>query len=122
MEKLWMWLAWRLPTGLAYWAAVRVFTYATAGPWSNDEVPRVTCIQAMERWHQGHGGDPVKFARVWMGEPPPPGDGPAPADTARSGDDGPSSTVHYAILYDERQRQELEQAGAWPPVGGRFGR
>jgi hypothetical protein len=28
-ESLLMWLAWKLPRGLAYWAAIRVITHAS---------------------------------------------------------------------------------------------
>lgn len=49
-EKVYMWLAWRIPKTLAYWVFVRVFSNATTGAWSNEEVPGVTCEQAMRRW------------------------------------------------------------------------
>lgn len=50
MEKLWMWLAWKLPRGLVCWCAVRVFANATTGEYGHVLVPEVTMIDALKRW------------------------------------------------------------------------
>lgn len=50
MEKLTMWLAWRLPHKLVYWAAIRLMAHATQGQYSNTEVPSLTVMDALKRW------------------------------------------------------------------------
>jgi hypothetical protein len=49
-DNWWSWLAWHMPRRLAYWCAVRVFVHATGEEWSSEEVPEVTCLEAMRRW------------------------------------------------------------------------
>lgn len=48
--KLWMWLAWKLPRGLAYWCAVRVISRATTGKYSSQIVPELSAMDALKRW------------------------------------------------------------------------
>ena len=50
MEKLCMWIAWRLPRRLVYWCGVRMGAWASQGKWAGDEVPGITVLTAMERW------------------------------------------------------------------------
>lgn len=52
LEKVAMWLAWRLPRQVAYWAAIRVAAHATQGQWSNQVVPELTAMDALKRWEQ----------------------------------------------------------------------
>lgn len=56
MERLWMWLAWRLPRGLVKWAAVRLVAHATAGPYSGTVVPELTAMDALKRWETADSG------------------------------------------------------------------
>jgi len=49
-EKFWMRLAWAMPRKLAYWAAVRVLSYATVGKFSSQVVPDLLAIDALKRW------------------------------------------------------------------------
>ena len=49
-EKALMALAWGLPSGVAYWAAIRVGAHATQGRWSDQEVPALLFIDALKRW------------------------------------------------------------------------
>lgn len=48
MEKFWMWVAWRLPRQLAYWATVRVVAHATTV--GHEEVPELKAMDALRRW------------------------------------------------------------------------
>jgi hypothetical protein len=50
MDRFWMWLAWKLPRGLAKWAFVRVGVAASTGRHSGVEVPAVKVVDALARW------------------------------------------------------------------------
>jgi len=50
MDKICMWIAWRLPKKLVYWAQIRVTCYATQGKYSSQVVPDLTVVDALERW------------------------------------------------------------------------
>lgn len=50
MDRLWMWLAWRLPRRLVMWCAYRIGAHATQGQYSNTEVPGLNFMEAMKRW------------------------------------------------------------------------
>jgi hypothetical protein len=50
VDKFCLWLAWRLPRRVAYWATARVGAYATQGEWSDQVVPTLTLMDAMRRW------------------------------------------------------------------------
>ncbi len=45
-------LAFILPRRLVYWCAVRVMTHATHGKYSNQVVPELTALEALERWEK----------------------------------------------------------------------
>ena len=49
-DKLWMWIAWRLPKRLVMWAAVRVMVHATQGNFSSQIVPELKAVDALKRW------------------------------------------------------------------------
>lgn len=49
-EKLQMFVAWRLPRWLVYWASVRLMVYATSGRHSATIVPELTGMDALARW------------------------------------------------------------------------
>ena len=50
MEKIWTFIAWRLPRPLVKWCAVRLGVHATVGQWSSQEVPLLTFMDALQRW------------------------------------------------------------------------
>ena len=50
MEKILMWIAWRLPKRLAACAAYRIGAFATQGKYSTTVVPEVTFMDVMHRW------------------------------------------------------------------------
>jgi len=47
-ERFAMWIAWRLPRRLAYWATIRVGAHATTGSYSN--TADLTLIETLKRW------------------------------------------------------------------------
>lgn len=49
-DAFWMWLAWKLPRRLVYWAAIRLMAHATCGKWGSHPVPQVSIIDALNRW------------------------------------------------------------------------
>ena len=49
-EKILMWLAWKLPRSLVYWAVIRVLAHATTGGYGNTVVPELTVADALRRW------------------------------------------------------------------------
>lgn len=53
-RKTTMWIAWHLPKYLVMWCYYRVAAHATGGKWSNDGVPSVTMMNAIERWGQSN--------------------------------------------------------------------
>jgi len=51
LEKIWMWLAWKLPRPLVMWAAIRLGSEATTGKYSRQVVPELTFLEALNRWN-----------------------------------------------------------------------
>lgn len=52
-ERFWIWLAWRLPRRLTYWAYVRVATFGTTvPPLSSMNPAEQTILQPMQRWEE----------------------------------------------------------------------
>jgi len=49
-EQMIIGLAWILPARLVYWCALRVNAHATSGKYSNQVVPELTAMEALERW------------------------------------------------------------------------
>lgn len=49
-EKLWIWIAWRLPRSLVKWCAFRVGAHATQGQYETQIVPELSFMDAMQRW------------------------------------------------------------------------
>lgn len=50
MEKFWLWLAYRLPRRLVYWAGIRLIANATNGEYKNQTVPDLAAMDALHRW------------------------------------------------------------------------
>jgi hypothetical protein len=49
-DRVCRWIAWRLPRGVVYWAAIRLVTFATSGTHSDQVVPALDVLDALERW------------------------------------------------------------------------
>ena len=49
-EKFFVWLSYKLPRKLVYYAAIRMFAHATTGEYSEQEVPTTTVMEALNRW------------------------------------------------------------------------
>ena len=50
LEKMLIWLVWKLPRAVAYWAAIRVMVNATQGEHQNQVVPELLAMDALKRW------------------------------------------------------------------------
>ena len=50
MDRLIRWIVWKLPRRIVYWSALRLGAYATQGKYSNQEVPALTFMDAIDRW------------------------------------------------------------------------
>lgn len=48
-ERVWLWLAQRLPRNLLYWAIIVAWAKATSGKHSNVEVPAVSALDLLDR-------------------------------------------------------------------------
>lgn len=53
-ERMWIWLAWKLPSQLVYWCAMRVGARATTGEYSDQVVPDLRYTDALKRWEADH--------------------------------------------------------------------
>ena len=51
-EKIWMWLAWRLPSTLVKWASIRLIAHATQGKYGSTVVPELSAMDALQRWEK----------------------------------------------------------------------
>jgi hypothetical protein len=49
-DRFWMWIAWRLPRPLVYWASIRLLARATVKEYSGQEVPKLKALEALQRW------------------------------------------------------------------------
>ena len=52
-EKIWYWIARKLPRSLVMWCGYRMAAYATSGPWSHEEVPGIDMMTMFDRWIRG---------------------------------------------------------------------
>lgn len=50
LEQLFIKFIWRLPNKIAYWCAIRVGVNATTGKYSNQIVPDLSFMDALQRW------------------------------------------------------------------------
>ena len=50
MDKIYLWLAYKLPKRLVYWCVIRLGSWATVGKYSNQIVPELYFMDALERW------------------------------------------------------------------------
>ena len=49
-DKIYQWVAWKLPDRLVMWCAVRVFAHATHGQYSHQVVPELNAMDSLRRW------------------------------------------------------------------------
>lgn len=49
-EKVVRWIAWHLPRGIVYWCSIRLIANATTGEYSNQIVPNLGAMDALQRW------------------------------------------------------------------------
>ena len=49
-DRVAKWVASVLPKRIVYWAAFRVISKATTGEHRQQNVPALTCVEAMVRW------------------------------------------------------------------------
>ena len=49
-ERAQLWLAYRLPRWLIYWACIRLIAYAPMGKYDKQVVPKLTAMDALKRW------------------------------------------------------------------------
>ena len=54
IEKIIIWIVWRLPRSIVYWSAIRVMAHATTGQHGDTEVPALTGMDALKRWEEGN--------------------------------------------------------------------
>jgi hypothetical protein len=51
-EKIWIWIAWRLPGKLVMWCGYRIGAFATMGEYGTTIIPELTFMDAMNRWFE----------------------------------------------------------------------
>lgn len=49
-ERIWRWLAYRLPRDVVYFATIRLWAEATTGKLKDVESPSVTVADALKAW------------------------------------------------------------------------
>lgn len=49
-EKIWEYLAWKLPRRLVYWCAIRLAAAATTGRYSSRTPDEVSVLDALDAW------------------------------------------------------------------------
>jgi hypothetical protein len=52
LDKLQMFVAWRLPRWLVRWAAVRLVAHATTGRYGHTLTVKLTAVEALRRWDE----------------------------------------------------------------------
>lgn len=50
IEKLIMFIVWRMPRKLVYWCSIRLIANATQGQYGNTIVPELSAMDALRRW------------------------------------------------------------------------
>lgn len=50
LENFQIWLVWLLPRWLIKWATIRLIAYATTGVYGGTEVPKLSAMDALNRW------------------------------------------------------------------------
>lgn len=50
MDKIWMFVAFKLPRRLVYMCGIRLWAYSTQGKWSHCDAVGVKMEEALSRW------------------------------------------------------------------------
>jgi len=50
VDKFLIWVSYRTPKRFVMWCAIRVINNACTGEHSNQEVPALTAMEALQRW------------------------------------------------------------------------
>ncbi len=50
MEKLWIYIAWKLPKPLVKWCVIRACAHATTGQYGDTVVPELSMMDMIKRW------------------------------------------------------------------------
>ena len=50
IEKLYQWIAWKLPKRIAFWCFMRLCAHATQGKYGNDTPTNMTWETIIKRW------------------------------------------------------------------------
>lgn len=58
-EKVQRKIVWAMPRKLVMWAFIRVVSHATTGKWSNQVVPELGAMEALERWDNPKAPQPI---------------------------------------------------------------
>ncbi len=58
-EKVQRKIVWLMPRKLVMWAFIRVVSHATTGKWSNQVVPELGAMEALERWDNPKAPQPI---------------------------------------------------------------
>lgn len=58
-EKMQRKIVWAMPRKLVMWAFIRVVSHATTGKWSNQIVPELGAMEALERWDNENAPGPI---------------------------------------------------------------
>src|SRR5215472_5250918 len=59
-EKINTWIAFHLPRGIVYWAAIRMGAHATCGCWGHENPTELLFIDALKRWEASN--EPTELA------------------------------------------------------------
>lgn len=49
-EKIWIWIAWRLPKTLAMWCAYRLAAHASQGEYGHEAPDDISMMDMLKRW------------------------------------------------------------------------
>ena len=51
-DRMWRWLAHKMPKRLVYFCAIRLAAHATTSGYSSEEVPALLFMDALQRWEK----------------------------------------------------------------------
>lgn len=82
-DKIYRYIAWKLPRKLVMWCYMRVAAHATTGRWSQTIVPDLSMMDAIQRWDESN--SPYENVVPWSKMTSY--DGAEVTDLAKSGSD-----------------------------------
>lgn len=51
-NRVYRWIAYRLPRKVVYWAVIRAGAHATTGKYNTTEVTAITTMEVLQRWEK----------------------------------------------------------------------